>query len=70
MFREFLTPRYKKITNLLRENGVDVIYMDCDMRLKEPENPNQVLDRDAWCPGIAAGDIIDSPMNPQLYPPE
>ena len=30
MFREFLTPRYKKITDVLRDNGVDIIYMDCD----------------------------------------
>ena len=30
MFRDFLTPRYKKITGVLRDNGVDIIYMDCD----------------------------------------
>jgi hypothetical protein len=35
MFREFLTPRYKKITELLRANGVDVIYMDCDGNIND-----------------------------------
>jgi len=44
-----------------------VIYMDCDMRLAEPRNDNQIADRDAFCPGISVGEIISSPMNPVLY---
>jgi uroporphyrinogen decarboxylase len=39
MFREFLTPRYKKITDLLRSNGVDVIYMDCDGNINDIIDP-------------------------------
>jgi len=44
-----------------------VIYMDVDMRLKEPENENQVKDREGCCPGVEVGEIIDSPSNPVLY---
>jgi ectoine hydroxylase-related dioxygenase (phytanoyl-CoA dioxygenase family) len=45
-----------------------VIYMDRDMRLKQPENESQENDRNAWCPGAAVGEIIDSPLNPVLFP--
>jgi ectoine hydroxylase-related dioxygenase (phytanoyl-CoA dioxygenase family) len=44
-----------------------VIYMDVDMRLKEPENENQVRDREGCCPGVEVGEIIDSVENPVLY---
>ena len=44
-----------------------IIYMDVDMRLKEPENENQVNDREKFCPGVEVGAIIDSPENPVLY---
>jgi ectoine hydroxylase-related dioxygenase (phytanoyl-CoA dioxygenase family) len=44
-----------------------VIYMDRDMRLAEPKNRNQAMDRGNWCPGVEVGQIIDSPMNPVLY---
>jgi hypothetical protein len=44
-----------------------VIYMDQDMRLKTPENPNQQQDWDTWCPGATVGEVIDSPINPILY---
>jgi uroporphyrinogen decarboxylase len=30
MFKEFMVPRYKRITDLLKEHGVDVVYVDCD----------------------------------------
>jgi uroporphyrinogen decarboxylase len=30
MFREFMVPRYRRITDFLRANGVDVAYVDCD----------------------------------------
>lgn len=46
-----------------------VIYMDRDMRLAEPANENQELDRQAFCPGVVVGDIIDSPLNPIIYEP-
>ncbi|NNE45991.1 MAG: phytanoyl-CoA dioxygenase [Rhodothermales bacterium] len=47
--------------------AMTVIYMDRDMRLKEPEHEHQVLDRDVWCPGAEVGRIIDSPLNPVIY---
>ncbi|MGD2004995.1 MAG: phytanoyl-CoA dioxygenase family protein [Flavobacteriaceae bacterium] len=45
-----------------------VIYMDQDMRLKAPENDGQQNDWDTWCPGAQIGEIINSPLNPVLYP--
>lgn len=44
-----------------------IIYMDRDMRLAEPANDNQVLDRDVFCPGIAVGHVIDSALNPLVW---
>jgi ectoine hydroxylase-related dioxygenase (phytanoyl-CoA dioxygenase family) len=44
-----------------------VIYMDQDMKLKNPENDNQVNDWYTWCPGAKVGEIIQSPINPLLY---
>lgn len=45
-----------------------VIYMDKDMKLKNPENKNQVNDWNTWCPGAVIGEVIDTPINPVLYP--
>lgn len=45
-----------------------IIYMDANMLMKEPENENQKLDADTWCPGARPGQIIDTPINPVLYP--
>jgi len=44
-----------------------MIYMDKNMKLKEPLNKNQDNDMKTWCPGIKIGDIIDSEINPILY---
>ena len=44
-----------------------VIYMDSDMRLKEPENQNQLNDWNRWCPGAKVGEIIHTPLNPLLF---
>lgn len=44
-----------------------VIYMDKDMILKEPENDNQKLDWETWCPDAKVGEIIHTPLNPVLY---
>jgi ectoine hydroxylase-related dioxygenase (phytanoyl-CoA dioxygenase family) len=44
-----------------------VIYMDKDMILKEPENDNQKLDWETWCPGAKVGKVIDTPLNPVLF---
>jgi ectoine hydroxylase-related dioxygenase (phytanoyl-CoA dioxygenase family) len=53
-------------TNDMRK-VMTIIYMDKNMRLKQPENQNQVDDWNAWCPGVEVGDIINSPLNPVLY---
>ncbi|MFK7984353.1 MAG: phytanoyl-CoA dioxygenase family protein [Saprospiraceae bacterium] len=45
-----------------------IIYMDKDMKLKQPENDNQIADWHTWCPGVQVGDVIDSPLNPVLFP--
>ena len=44
-----------------------IIYMDKDMKLKNPENKNQLNDWKTWCPGVNVGEIINSPINPILY---
>ena len=41
-----------------------VIYMDKEMKLKEPENKNQVNDWHTWCPGAVVNEVIDTPLNP------
>lgn len=53
-------------TNQMRK-VMTIIYMDKDMRLKQPENKNQINDWNTWCPGAAVGEIINSPINPVLY---
>lgn len=45
-----------------------VIFMDGEMKLKNPENKNQIQDWEKWCPGATIGKIINSPINPILYP--
>jgi hypothetical protein len=44
-----------------------MIYMDEEMRLAEPRNPNQQADWEAWCPGARVGERIESPINPVLW---
>jgi len=43
-----------------------IIYMDKNMILKEPENANQRLDWETWCPGAEVNKIIDTPLNPVI----
>ncbi|MCG2617056.1 phytanoyl-CoA dioxygenase family protein [Terrimonas sp. NA20] len=43
-----------------------IIYMDKNMKLKTPQNENQVNDWHTWCPGAIPGEIIRSPLNPEL----
>jgi len=33
MVRKYMVPRYKKVTELLREKGVEFIYLDCDGKI-------------------------------------
>jgi len=44
-----------------------IIYMDKNMLLKNPENDNQKIDWETWCPDAVIGEIINSPINPVLY---
>lgn len=44
-----------------------VIYMDKDMKLKEPTNDGQMNDWNTWCPGAKVGEVIQSHLNPVLY---
>lgn len=44
-----------------------VIYMDVDMRLAEPRNPNQEADHRAWTPSTRIGDVMADPLNPVLH---
>ena len=44
-----------------------VIYMDSNMKLKAPDNDNQVADWNTWCPGVKVGEVVDSVLNPVLY---
>jgi ectoine hydroxylase-related dioxygenase (phytanoyl-CoA dioxygenase family) len=54
------------ITDEMRK-VMTIIYMDKDMKLKNPENNNQIHDWNTWCPGAKVGEIINSPINPVLY---
>jgi len=47
--------------------AMTVIYIDEDMRLKNPDNANQKIDWDVWCPGIKIGEIISTKLNPVIY---
>jgi len=39
MVRKFLTPNYKRITDILRENGCNIIYTDCDGNINKMIDP-------------------------------
>ena len=53
-------------TDTMRE-VMTIIYMDKNMRLKQPSNENQQADWDTWCPNALVGEVINSPINPVLY---
>ena len=53
-------------TNEMRK-VMTIIFMDKNMRLKEPENKNQKLDWEVWCPGAIAEEVINTHMNPIIY---
>lgn len=52
-------------SNMMRK-VMTIIYMDRDMKLKDPENQNQVHDWKTWCPGAVPGEVINSALNPVL----
>ncbi|MDP4685955.1 MAG: phytanoyl-CoA dioxygenase family protein [Salibacteraceae bacterium] len=45
-----------------------IIYMDKNMLLQTPENDGQKSDWEKWCPGAEIGSVINSPINPIIYP--
>ena len=53
-------------TDTMRE-VMTIIYMDKNMRLKQPSNDNQQADWDTWCPDAVVGEVINSPINPILF---
>ena len=53
-------------TNHIRK-VMTIIYMDKNMRLKEPSNDGQQNDWETWCPGAKIGEVINTPLNPVLY---
>lgn len=53
-------------TNDMRK-VMTIIYMDKDMRLKEPANDNQRHDWNTWCPGAKVGEVIETVINPVAY---
>lgn len=53
-------------TNRMRK-VMTIIYMDKNMKLKNPENENQENDWKKWCPGAVIGKEIDTPLNPVIY---
>ena len=44
-----------------------IIYMDADMRLMPALNAIRANDRDQWCPGAVAGEVIDTRKNPVIW---
>lgn len=53
-------------TNHIRK-VMTIIYMDKNMRLKEPSNDGQQNDWETWCPGAKIGEVINTPLNPILH---
>ena len=45
-----------------------IIYMDKTIRLVQPINHEQQNDWTSWCPGVKVGEVINSPLNPIIYP--
>lgn len=45
-----------------------MIYMDAAMTLAEPANHMQAADHARWCPGAVVGEVIDTPLNPVIWP--
>lgn len=44
-----------------------IIYMDSRMKLKNPDNKNQALDWETWCPGAEIGKEINTHLNPVIF---
>lgn len=44
-----------------------IIFMDKEMKLKNPDNQNQINDWHTWCPGADIGQVINTKLNPVLF---
>ena len=44
-----------------------VIYMAANTRVNAPDNENRQQDLEKWLPGLKAGDLAASPLNPVLW---
>ncbi len=44
-----------------------MIYMDESIRVAPPKNKNHIADMERWMPGLAPGDLLNSPLNPVVY---
>ncbi len=44
-----------------------MIYMDENIRLAPPKHKNHITDMERWMPGLTAGDVLSSPLNPVVY---
>lgn len=45
-----------------------VIYVADGTHVTQPQNPYQEFDRQLWLGGVAPGELVDSPINPILWP--
>jgi ectoine hydroxylase-related dioxygenase (phytanoyl-CoA dioxygenase family) len=44
-----------------------IIYYEDGIRVAEPDNKNRVSDLARWLPGLQAGEVAASELNPLLY---
>lgn len=51
-----------------RREVMTVIYYEDGARVLEPDNPHRRVDRDVFLPGLNAGDVAATPLNPRMYP--
>ena len=47
---------------------ITVIYMEADAVVSEPDHPSRENDLKTWLPGLRAGDVAASPINPVVWP--
>jgi len=46
--------------------AMTVIYVEDGARVTRPDSPERQFDLAVWLPGLAPGDVVDSPLNPRL----
>lgn len=47
---------------------ITIIYVEDGCRIAQPKNKNQQADLEAWTPGRKPGDLVDTALNPVLWP--